>query len=75
MCSSDLNLARKLDLDAESALRQATDRFAGRFAYIEAALAAQGRAVGDASADEQDRLWNEAKAALALKETGRPDQG
>ena len=56
-----VNLARKLGLDAEQALRDATDRFAGRFGHVEATLAAAGRAVSDASPDEQDRLWNEAK--------------
>jgi MazG family protein len=58
-----VNLARKLDLDAELALREATDRFARRFAHLEAALAAQGRAVSDAGPDEQDRLWRAAKDA------------
>jgi tetrapyrrole methylase family protein / MazG family protein len=58
------NLARKLGIDAESALRAATDRFAARFRHIELALAAEGRAVSDASAAEQDRLWDAAKLAL-----------
>jgi MazG family protein len=58
-----VNLARKLGLDAESALRHATDRFGRRFAHLEETLAAQGRAVRDASAEEQDRLWEEAKKA------------
>jgi MazG family protein len=58
-----VNLARKLGLDAEQALRDATDRFARRFGHLEKALAAQGRAVADAPADEQDRLWEDAKRA------------
>jgi MazG family protein len=57
-----VNLARKLGLDAESTLRSATDRFAARFAHLEAALADQGRSVRDASPEEQDRLWEQAKA-------------
>ena len=57
-----VNLARKLGLDAESALRAATDRFGRRFAHVEETLAAQGRAVRDASPEEQDRLWEAAKA-------------
>jgi MazG family protein len=61
------NLARKLGLDPESALRGSTDRFADRFAHIEEALRAQGRAVSDASAEEQDRLWRAAKQALQGK--------
>jgi tetrapyrrole methylase family protein / MazG family protein len=60
-----VNLARKLGLDAEQALRDATDRFARRFGHLERELAAQGRAVADAPADEQDRLWEAAKRAEA----------
>ncbi len=56
------SLARKLGLDAEAALREATDRFARRFGHMEATLAATGRAVSDASSEEQDRLWRAAKA-------------
>jgi MazG family protein len=57
-----VNLARKLNLDAESTLRAATDRFARRFSHVEQTLASQGRAVRDASAEEQDQLWQAAKA-------------
>jgi MazG family protein len=60
-----VNLARKLGVDAESALRASTDRFAARFAHIERSLAAEGRQVRDADAEEQDRLWEAAKAAEA----------
>ncbi len=56
-----VNLARKLNLDAEQALRDATDRFARRFEHVEQTLAAAGRSVSDASPQEQDRLWREAK--------------
>jgi tetrapyrrole methylase family protein / MazG family protein len=66
-----VNLARKLGLDAEQALRDSTDRFASRFRHVERALEAQGRAVSDADAAEQDRLWNQAKVAEAdAKPTG-----
>jgi nucleoside triphosphate diphosphatase len=58
-----VNLARKLGLDAEQALRGATDRFASRFGHVERALAAGGRAVADAPPDEQERLWESAKRA------------
>ena len=57
-----VNLARKLGLDAEQALRDSPDRFARRFRHIELTLEAKGRAVSDADAAEQDRLWNDAKA-------------
>ena len=65
------NLARKLGLDPESALRGSTDRFADRFAHIEEALRSQGRAVADASAEEQDRLWLAAKQAEQSKRRKR----
>lgn len=58
-----VNLARKLDLDAEHSLREATDRFARRFAYMEERLEAQGRTLKSASAAEQNDLWEEAKKA------------
>ncbi len=58
-----VNLGRKLNLDPESALREATDRFARRFCHVEETLAQQGRAVADATPDEQERLWQAAKAA------------
>jgi ATP diphosphatase len=45
------------------ALRRANAKFERRFAYIERALAAEGRSLEAASLDEMDELWNEAKAA------------
>jgi MazG family protein len=57
------NLARKLDLDAEHALREATDRFGRRFGYMEERLEADGRTVKSASFEEQNALWKEAKKA------------
>jgi MazG family protein len=57
------NLARHLKLDPEAALREANAKFTRRFASIEQALRAQGRAPQDASLEEMDQLWDEAKAA------------
>jgi tetrapyrrole methylase family protein/MazG family protein/ATP diphosphatase len=56
-----------LGLDAEQALRDATDRFAGRFGHVERTLAGQGRAIADASPEEHERLWQAAKQAEGLK--------
>jgi uncharacterized protein YabN with tetrapyrrole methylase and pyrophosphatase domain len=64
---STVNLARRLGLDAEQALRDATDRFAGRFGHVERTLAGQGRAIADASPEEHERLWQAAKHAESLK--------
>jgi MazG family protein len=61
------NLARRLGLDAEQALRDATDRFSRRFRFVETTLAAEGRTIRDADPDEHERLWQAAKRAEADK--------
>jgi len=58
-----VNLARHLELDGETALRQANAKFERRFRAIEAALRARGRRLEDASLEEMEELWQEAKAA------------
>jgi len=58
-----VNLARHLDIDAETALRAANEKFERRFAAIERALAAQGKTPQDSTLAEMDALWNAAKAA------------
>jgi MazG family protein len=60
-----VNLARKLGLDAESALRECTARFARRFASMEQAAGARGQALRELDLDEQNRLWDAAKAGEA----------
>ena len=57
-----VNLARKLDIDPEAALRHANTRFENRFGHIERALWAVDREVQDTDIAELDRLWTEAKA-------------
>jgi len=56
-----VNLARHVGADPDLALRRTNAKFERRFAYIERALAAQGRSVNGASLQEMDALWNEAK--------------
>jgi nucleoside triphosphate diphosphatase len=56
-----VNLARHVGTDPEMALRGTNAKFERRFAYIERALATQGRSLEAASLDEMDELWNEAK--------------
>jgi ATP diphosphatase len=58
-----VNLARHLDADPETVLRHTNLKFERRFAAIERALAARGKAPQDATLAEMDALWNEAKAA------------
>jgi len=57
------NLARKLDVEPEDALRATNAKFARRFAFIETELARSGRTPDQSDLAEMDGLWNAAKAA------------
>jgi nucleoside triphosphate diphosphatase len=57
------NVARHLKVDPEAALREANVKFVRRFRSIEQALAKEGRRCEDATLEEMDRLWDEAKEA------------
>jgi MazG family protein len=57
------NIARHLKVDPEAALRGANAKFVRRFKSIETALAKEGRKPEDATLEEMDVLWDEAKAA------------
>lgn len=56
------NLARHLKVNPEESLRAANAKFVRRFHYIEAALAEAGRHPRDASLEEMEALWQDAKA-------------
>ena len=56
------NLARKLDLSPEQALRGSIHRFIDRFHYIEQELTASGIGLGEATLEQMDELWERAKA-------------
>jgi nucleoside triphosphate diphosphatase len=55
------NLARKLDVDAESALRRANLKFTRRFKAMEARLATEGLDLRDASLDQMEAAWQATK--------------
>jgi tetrapyrrole methylase family protein/MazG family protein/ATP diphosphatase len=57
------NLARKLDVDPEDALRATNAKFTRRFAFIEQRLAERGKTPDQSDLAEMDGLWNEAKSA------------
>lgn len=59
---SCVNLARKLDIDPEGALRRGNAKFERRFKHIEAGLAAAGKTPENATLDEMEALWTQAKA-------------
>jgi len=58
---SVVNLARHLKVDPEAALRRANDKFARRFRHMEQQAHRQGQQLADLSAEEQDKLWQQAK--------------
>lgn len=56
-----VNLARHAGVDPEDALRGTNDKFTRRFGHVEQRLAADGRRPDQASLDEMEALWQEAK--------------
>ncbi|MDO8606230.1 MAG: nucleoside triphosphate pyrophosphohydrolase [Phaeospirillum sp.] len=62
-----VNLARKLEVDPERALKRANGKFERRFRHIEAELKAAGRSPEAASLDEMEALW---QAAKGLEKSG-----
>jgi ATP diphosphatase len=56
-----VNLARHLNADPETVLRQTNRKFERRFAAIEDDLAARGRLPQDATLEEMEALWQAAK--------------
>ncbi|HET9553583.1 MAG TPA: nucleoside triphosphate pyrophosphohydrolase [Anaeromyxobacteraceae bacterium] len=58
------NLARKLQIAPEEALRGTIGRFIERFEHVERGLEAAGVPHGQATLEQMDRLWDEAKALL-----------
>ena len=59
-----VNVARWMGLDAESALRGATQRFGRRFRHMEQASHERGVAFTQLPLAEKEQLWQEAKRAL-----------
>ena len=55
------NISRWLQVDGESALRSACDRFTQRYAGMEQLAGAQGVDLASLSPAEQDALWEQAK--------------
>ena len=56
------NLARKLGVDPEAALRDANVKFTRRFHYVEARAREDGVAPADAGLEQLDGYWNEIRA-------------
>lgn len=57
------NVARKLGIEPETALRHALDRFEVRFRHVEQATRAAGQSMLEAGPELLDRRWQDAKLA------------
>jgi len=58
---SIVNFARKFRINPEDALRKTIRKFVHRFRFIEKSLNEQGINIQDATLEEMDRLWEDAK--------------
>jgi len=58
---SFVNLARFLNISAESALRKTNRKFTTRFKAVEDELKSRGKTVEDSNLEEMDSIWNEVK--------------
>ena len=56
-----VNIARYLSVDPESALRKTNRKFKRRFQWMEARLHESGRSADQASMEELESLWQQAK--------------
>jgi MazG family protein len=61
------NLARKLGIEPETALRKANDKFSRRFTAMEAAVTASGRSLADVPLDELEAEWQRTKSAAETR--------
>jgi uncharacterized protein YabN with tetrapyrrole methylase and pyrophosphatase domain len=59
---SVVNYCRFIDVDAESALEGANQKFSRRFREVERRLREQGKALKECSLEEMDAVWDSIKA-------------
>ena len=59
---SVINLARKLEIDPEQALKSTNNKFTNRFNYVEQVIVSNGNNIKEASLDEMEDLWQKAKS-------------
>ena len=62
------NLARKLGVEPESALRAANEKFTGRFQALEASFETGGRTIHDATPEEMEAAWEQVKKSSTARE-------
>ena len=58
---TNVNVARMLKIDEESALNCTIDKFVKRLAYIESKAQEKGSSLDGLSLEEMNKLWEESK--------------
>ena len=57
-----VNLARRFDIEPETALKKTNRKFRKRFRFIEDELKDRGKTLDQSDLDEMDNIWNRSKA-------------
>jgi MazG family protein len=65
------NLARKLGIEPESALRKANEKFTKRFGALETRVHAEGRSVRELTLEQLEEEWRKVKSAATHEVTRR----
>jgi MazG family protein len=60
-----VNLARKLEVEPETALKRTNRKFRQRFKYIENRIKAENKTLEGSTLEEMDSFWNDAKSTEA----------
>ncbi|MBN1192920.1 MAG: nucleoside triphosphate pyrophosphohydrolase [Coriobacteriia bacterium] len=68
-----VNLARKMGIDGESALRGTCNKFTGRFESMEEAAASAGRPLEDLEPSEWEAYWRQAKESESSAKDSRDE--
>ncbi len=63
-----VNIARRMGIDSEAALRQANEKFYRRFSAMEEFCRQRGLTFGQLTFDQQNALWEEAKKMVGGEE-------
>ena len=62
-----VNIAKRLKIDSEEALRSSNNKFIRRFQYVEKKISESGEKLNEASLERMDHFWDEAKVVLEKK--------
>jgi tetrapyrrole methylase family protein/MazG family protein len=70
-----VNIARRMEINAEEALQKSNGKFTRRFEHVERALHENGRSFAESDLAEMDALWEEAKGLGVGRASGSRTRG